>query len=110
MRTWQDGVGNVHGRIDGRNRDAPALLCGSHYDTVMDAGKYDGALGIIVAIASVKATILQVCSSQFSPLCSTEWFELHGGVYPAQNLSSGSAQVKSRLPGLISNRQRRQCG
>lgn len=63
MRTWQDGVGNVHGRIDGRDRDAPALLCGSHYDTVMDAGKYDGALGIIVAIASVKATILQVYSS-----------------------------------------------
>ena len=61
MRTWQDGVGNVHGRIDGRARDAPALISGSHYDTVMDAGKYDGALGIIVAIASVKATILQVC-------------------------------------------------
>ncbi|EIE22792.1 amidase [Coccomyxa subellipsoidea C-169] len=59
MRTWQDGVGNVHGRIDGRARDAPALISGSHYDTVMDAGKYDGALGIIVAIASVKATILQ---------------------------------------------------
>jgi allantoate deiminase len=65
MRTWQDGVGNVHGRIDGRARDAPALISGSHYDTVMDAGKYDGALGIIVAIASVKATILQVlrCAS-----------------------------------------------
>ncbi|BDA45622.1 probable allantoate deiminase [Coccomyxa sp. Obi] len=63
MRTWQDGVGNVHGRIDGRNRDAPALLCGSHYDTVMDAGKYDGAMGIIVAIASVKATILQAAEA-----------------------------------------------
>lgn len=62
MRTWQDGVGNVHGRIDGRDRDAPALLSGSHYDTVMDAGRFDGALGIIVAIASVKATILQVHS------------------------------------------------
>lgn len=60
LRTWQDGVGNVHGRIDGRNREAPALLVGSHYDTVMDAGKYDGALGIIVAIAAVKASILQV--------------------------------------------------
>ena len=60
MRTWQDGVGNVHGRLDGRARDAPALLLGSHYDTVTDAGKYDGAMGIVVAIAAVKAVILQV--------------------------------------------------
>ena len=60
LRTWLDAVGNVHGRVDGKARDAPALILGSHYDTVMDAGKYDGALGIIVAIASVKASILQV--------------------------------------------------
>ena len=60
LRTWQDGVGNVHGRLDGRARDAPALLLGSHYDTVTDAGKFDGALGIVVAIAAVKAFILQV--------------------------------------------------
>ncbi|CAK0782730.1 hypothetical protein CVIRNUC_005925 [Coccomyxa viridis] len=59
LRTWLDAVGNVHGRVDGRARDAPALILGSHYDTVMDAGKYDGALGIIVAIASVKASLLQ---------------------------------------------------
>jgi allantoate deiminase len=74
LRTWQDGVGNVHGRIDGRNRDAPALLCGSHYDTVVDAGKYDGALGIIVAIAAVKATILQVkqlVTEHCSPITSS---------------------------------------
>ena len=64
LRTWLDAVGNVHGRVDGRARDAPALILGSHYDTVMDAGKYDGALGIIVAIASVKASLLQVCANR----------------------------------------------
>jgi len=31
------------------------LLIGSHLDTVRDAGKYDGALGVIVGIAAVKA-------------------------------------------------------
>ena len=71
LRTWLDAVGNVHGRVDGRARDAPALILGSHYDTVMDAGKYDGALGIIVAIASVKASILQV--SNYS--CCSCWYK-----------------------------------
>ena len=59
MHTWIDNTANVHGRIDGKLTDAPVLLLGSHYDTVIDAGKYDGALGIICAIAAVKALLLQ---------------------------------------------------
>mmetsp|Transcript_40748 Transcript_40748/g.49430 ORF Transcript_40748/g.49430 Transcript_40748/m.49430 type:complete len:495 (-) Transcript_40748:583-2067(-) len=55
MDTWVDAMGNVHGRAEGTERDAPVLLFGSHYDTVVDGGKYDGALGIVVAIQAVKA-------------------------------------------------------
>ena len=54
MRTWMDHVGNVHGRVDGANASAPALLLGSHYDTVLDAGKFDGALGIIVGAHKIQ--------------------------------------------------------
>jgi allantoate deiminase len=38
---------------------APRILIGSHYDTVHDGGKYDGALGIIAGIAAVKALLLE---------------------------------------------------
>ena len=38
MHTWIDGIGNVHGRIEGRS-GGPALIMGSHYDTVVDGGK-----------------------------------------------------------------------
>ncbi|KNA20963.1 hypothetical protein SOVF_047540 isoform B [Spinacia oleracea] len=54
LRTWVDIMGNVHGRVDGINASAPALLMGSHLDTVVDAGKFDGALGIISAISALK--------------------------------------------------------
>lgn len=60
MHTWTDAVANVHGRIKGQNATAPALVIGSHYDTVKDAGKFDGALGILVGIAAVKALVIQV--------------------------------------------------
>lgn len=60
MRTWMDSIGNVHGRVDGASPDTPALLLGSHYDTVVDAGRFDGALGIIAAISCVKAALLYV--------------------------------------------------
>ena len=45
-----DAIGNVCGRYEAMGPDAPALLMGSHLDTVRDAGRYDGMLGVISAI------------------------------------------------------------
>lgn len=48
-----DGIGNVCGRYEGDRPGAPCLMLGSHYDTVRDAGKWDGPLGVITAISCV---------------------------------------------------------
>ncbi|WP_150308262.1 allantoate amidohydrolase [Planctomonas psychrotolerans] len=53
MRTWQDAAGNACGRLEGLRPGLPALLLGSHLDTVPDAGRYDGILGVLAAIAVV---------------------------------------------------------
>ena len=45
----RDAVGNVVGRIGGPGREGTFVL-GSHIDTVLDAGRYDGPLGVLVAI------------------------------------------------------------
>ncbi len=50
-----DAVGNVVGRYNAATPDALTLLTGSHYDTVRNAGKYDGRLGIFVPMACVRA-------------------------------------------------------
>jgi hydantoinase/carbamoylase family amidase len=47
----RDAVGNVIGRTPG---DAPPFVLGSHLDTVPNAGRYDGPLGILVALACVE--------------------------------------------------------
>lgn len=52
-----DAIGNVRGRVAGLI-EGPAMLIGSHYDTVIDGGIYDGAMGILVGIAAAKAAIL----------------------------------------------------
>ena len=59
MATWVDAVGNVRGRALSSHPAAPAMLVGSHYDTVIDGGKFDGALGIVAGIAAVKALVLE---------------------------------------------------
>ncbi|MBF9235223.1 allantoate amidohydrolase [Microvirga alba] len=50
-----DALGSVVGRFEGRNPDAPALIIGSHIDTVVDAGRYDGNLGVVLGIVAVEA-------------------------------------------------------
>ena len=53
LHTWQDAAGNQCGRLEGREPGLPALLLGSHIDTVPDAGRYDGMLGVLLAIQVV---------------------------------------------------------
>ena len=43
------------GRYEGTSPDRPAIMLGSHVDTVIMAGKYDGGLGIVTAIDCVRS-------------------------------------------------------
>jgi allantoate deiminase len=48
----EDAVGNLFGRVNG---DSPrTILTGSHIDTVRLGGRYDGALGVLSALAAVR--------------------------------------------------------
>ncbi len=55
MQAKLDAIGNAAGRYEGNRPGLPCLMLGSHLDTVRDAGKYDGMLGVISAIECVHA-------------------------------------------------------
>ncbi len=59
MTVWQDSVGNICGRYEGEQEGAPAILLGSHLDTVRNAGRYDGMLGVLTAIEVVHSLYRQ---------------------------------------------------
>lgn len=59
LRTWmseagldihRDAIGNLIGTLAARHEHAPILACGSHIDTVINAGKYDGIVGMVAAV------------------------------------------------------------
>lgn len=54
MEVRQDTIGNLIGHYPSQHNDAKTLLLGSHLDTVRDAGRFDGPLGVLVAIACVQ--------------------------------------------------------
>src|SRR4030095_6730336 len=49
-----DRIGNIFGRLDGHNAKAPALLVGSHLDTVLHGGKFGGTMGVIAALEAAR--------------------------------------------------------
>ena len=49
-----DAFGNLRGRWPGAEPDAAAVLTGSHFDTTLNAGRYDGVVGVLGAIAAVR--------------------------------------------------------
>jgi allantoate deiminase len=54
MTTRLDAAATVVGRYEAAVPGAPTLLLGSHIDTVRNAGRYDGNLGVVTAIAAVE--------------------------------------------------------
>jgi allantoate deiminase len=55
MTVRLDAAANVVGRYEAKDGDGRALLIGSHIDTVRNAGRYDGSLGVVTGIEVVKA-------------------------------------------------------
>ncbi|MGH8543377.1 MAG: hydantoinase/carbamoylase family amidase, partial [Gammaproteobacteria bacterium] len=49
-----DAIGNIFGRLNGSNPKAPAVVAGSHLDTVIHGGKYDGPVGVIGALEAAR--------------------------------------------------------
>jgi len=49
-----DDFGNIYGRREGKDKEAAAILIGSHLDTQPQGGKYDGIIGVLSALEVVR--------------------------------------------------------
>ncbi len=49
-----DGIANISAVMPGPSPDAPAIMIGSHLDSVPNGGRYDGALGMIAALEAAR--------------------------------------------------------
>jgi len=54
MNTHLDAIGNLRGLYPAGTANAPKLLLGSHLDTVPNAGRYDGILGVVLALSLIE--------------------------------------------------------
>ena len=50
LEIYEDGYGSLFGRLEGVQSGEPTVMIGSHYDTVINAGPFDGVVGVIAGI------------------------------------------------------------
>ena len=55
LTAFIDAAGSVQGRRKGTNPGLPAVMIGSHIDTVKDGGRFDGNLGVVAGILTAQA-------------------------------------------------------
>jgi beta-ureidopropionase / N-carbamoyl-L-amino-acid hydrolase len=110
-----DRIGNIFGRLNGSDPKAPAVLAGSHLDTVIHGGKFDGTMGVIAALEAartlkeknvpLRSPVEVVCfvgeeSSRFG--FSTLGSSLVAGEVHADDLANASDAQGTRLEEVLS--------
>lgn len=89
LKTYFDDVGNLFGRLEGTEKHTPTILTGSHIDTVIEGGKYDGAYGIVASLLAVR-DLLQRYGPPKKPIEVVSLCEEEGSRFPLAFWGSGS--------------------
>lgn len=87
MQVRLDPAANLIGRYEGSDPDAPALIIGSHIDSVRDGGFYDGPLGVMLGIECV-AALHETGRRQPFPIEVIGFGDEEGSRFPASMLTS----------------------
>jgi len=65
LSTRLDGIGNVRGRLVSANPEAKTFVIASHIDTVVNAGRFDGPLGVLLGLDLLESLVAQKAKLPF---------------------------------------------
>ncbi len=94
LRVRRDAVGNVWGCLDGSGPGG-SIASGSHIDTQLPGGRYDGALGALAALIAIR-TLKEQFGTPKRSLEAVAFCEEEGSRFPAANYW-GSRAVTGRI-------------
>ena len=84
-----DAAGNLIARLEGEDKTLPAIMTGSHLDTVPDGGRYDGALGCVAGL-EVCQTLIESGRKLRHPLEIVVFTDEEGFRFGSGMLGSGA--------------------
>jgi N-carbamoyl-L-amino-acid hydrolase len=88
LDVWVDRVGNIFGRREGTDPDADPVLLGSHLDSQPYGGRYDGQLGVLAALETLRTLDDEGIETE-RPIVIVDWTNEEGSRFPHAMLGSG---------------------
>ena len=95
MTTRYDAVGDLIGRVDG-SEGGKVIMSGSHIDSQLPGGRYDGALGVIAALTAIE-TLVKTYGQPKRPLEMISFCEEEGSAFSGARFW-GSRAITSDIP------------
>lgn len=90
MEVQRDYFGNLIGRKEGEEPKAPAIVIGSHIDSVPNGGRFDGTLGVIGGIEVVQvlhdANIRHKLPIEVVAFCDEEGARFESGLFGSRGM------------------------
>ncbi|WP_396136215.1 M20 family metallo-hydrolase [Brevibacillus brevis] len=90
LQTRMDDFGNLIGRLEGRNPDAPLLMVGSHIDSQPYGGRYDGAIGVLGGLEALQTMkeqgIVPEQSVEVVAFCDEEGCRFQKGLFGSRGI------------------------
>lgn len=89
-------AGNVRGRLEGSDKGKPAVMLGSHIDSVYQGGRFDGVVGVISALEAARVIVEKNIAHRY-PIDVVVFAEEEGSRFGSILMGSRSWAGKLRL-------------
>src|SRR5690606_4975630 len=91
LKTRIDHFGNLFGRLEGKDPEAPVIMTGSHIDSQPNGGRFDGTIGVLGALEAVQTMIESGIQPDVSieivAFCDEEGFRFTTGVFGSRGIT-----------------------
>jgi N-carbamoyl-L-amino-acid hydrolase len=105
--TRVDAIGNLFGVVERAGPDAPLVMSGSHLDSQPKGGRFDGAYGVMAAVAAIEAVREAAERAGLPPRCNfavSDWMNEEGARFQPSLLGSGVFGGEHTLDFALSRR------
>lgn len=108
-RVLVDPIGNLFGRIDLAGPEAPLVMVGSHLDSQPKGGRFDGAYGVVAALAAIETFRREAAERGEAPRCNyivADWMNEEGARFQPSLLGSSVFSGAITLDWALDRRDR----
>lgn len=104
MEIKTDDMGNIYATLQGRE-DLPAIAMGSHLDSVVKGGNYDGVLGVLTGLEAVETIVTEGVQTRH-PITVLVWTNEEGSRFQPAMMSSGVIAGKFDKTAMLAAKDR----